>query len=140
MHPQAIVNSFSGHGPFCFNFTGHNHTVLDLKHKLALVTTVSVEEQRIQSMGGRLLTDNDPLFDDHLEGPAIFNLSIRIVGGLGRRYYNNQEKKELPEYPLKRNRTDTGFTTSATDTYYHDHQNSISKGKEKETRKRKYGT
>lgn len=90
MYFQAIVNSFCGLGPFCFNFSDHeSHTVLDLKKKLEIATSVNADEQRIKTMGGRLLNDHDILFQDGLKEPAIFNLTVRMVGGLQRRVFES---------------------------------------------------
>ncbi|KAI8647834.1 hypothetical protein BD408DRAFT_407872 [Parasitella parasitica] len=84
MYFQVIVNSFSGFGPFCLGFQPNEPcTVYDLKQKLAKTTTFSVEEQKIRSLGGRILTDNDNLFQDYSiqEGPIILNLTVRLIGG-----------------------------------------------------------
>jgi hypothetical protein len=59
--------------------------VLDLKKKLEIATSVNADEQRIKTMGGRLLNDHDILFQNGLKEPAIFNLTVRMVGGLQRR-------------------------------------------------------
>lgn len=84
MYNQAIVNSFSGHGPFCFNFPKHEqYTIFDLKKKLESVTFVHAQEQKIKTMGGRMLQDQDILFQDCK--PTIFNLTVSMVGGLQRK-------------------------------------------------------
>lgn len=93
MHFQAVVNSFSGLGPFCFNFMeNESHTVLDLKKKLEVATFVNAKEQRIKTMGGRMLNDCDLLFEEGLKEPVIFNMTVRMVGGLQRN--STQELKE----------------------------------------------
>ncbi|KAI8977032.1 hypothetical protein BDF20DRAFT_835867 [Mycotypha africana] len=83
---QVIINSFSGFGPFCILFTDNEPcTVFDLKRKLAKTITVGVEEQKIRSLGGKLLTDSVDLFQSYgvQRGgpPIILNLTVRLVGG-----------------------------------------------------------
>ncbi|KAI9270891.1 hypothetical protein BY458DRAFT_510069 [Sporodiniella umbellata] len=83
MFQQAIVNSFSGHGPFCLNFTVEEQpTILALKKRLEQVTFVSARDQKIKTMGGRMLQDHDVLFQPNVKDPSIFNLSVSMVGGL----------------------------------------------------------
>ncbi|KAF1800943.1 hypothetical protein FB192DRAFT_1124227 [Mucor lusitanicus] len=125
MYFQVVINSFSGCGPFCLKFKPNEPcTVYDLKQKLASTTSFSVEEQKIRSLGGRILTDNDNLFQDYSiqEGPIILNLTVRLIGG--RDSHQSRRKKkacndaELIQY------NDTMALASR-------------KGKEKESRKRK---
>jgi hypothetical protein len=98
MYFQAIVNSFSGIGPFCFHFNkDERHTVLMLKQKLEKATAVGVKQQRLRSMAGRLLTDSDLLFSDELNRePVILNMTVRLVGGRNNDEddgsYNNNER------------------------------------------------
>ncbi|KAF7726776.1 hypothetical protein EC973_008464 [Apophysomyces ossiformis] len=80
---QAIVNLFSGLGPVCLAFdAGNDHTVYHLKERLSAVTNIPVDEQRISTMGGRPLGDDDVMFQDPC-GPVVFNLSLRLRGGKG---------------------------------------------------------
>lgn len=92
MYFQVVINSFSGFGPFCLCFKANEPcTVFDLKQRLAKTTTVSVQEQRIRSLGGKILTDSDNLFQDYSikEGPLILNLTVRLIGG--RTYQQHEE-------------------------------------------------
>ncbi|KAI7868256.1 hypothetical protein BDF14DRAFT_1794533 [Spinellus fusiger] len=79
---QAIVNSCYGIGTVCVEFDKNtpNHTVLDLKYRLAEITSHVVEQQRITTLGGHLLSDDHRLFSG-LEGPAVFNVSVCLRGG-----------------------------------------------------------
>ncbi|KAI8367461.1 telomere stability and silencing-domain-containing protein [Radiomyces spectabilis] len=80
---QAIVNTFGGLGTFCFSFTDDDdHTVLALKKRLEASTSITTEEQRITSLGGRPLIDSDDIFCDSSE-PRFLNLSLRLRGGKG---------------------------------------------------------
>ncbi|KAI8353285.1 hypothetical protein EDC96DRAFT_577263 [Choanephora cucurbitarum] len=84
MNFQVIVNSFAGFGPFCLCFKYDEPcTVYDLKKKLAATTAFSVEEQRIRSLGGRILTDSDNLLQNYRihDGPIVLNLTVRLIGG-----------------------------------------------------------
>ncbi|KAI9480745.1 MAG: hypothetical protein EXX96DRAFT_617719 [Benjaminiella poitrasii] len=58
-------------------------TVYDVKQRLAKATSVSVEQQRIRSLGGKILTDSDDLVQNYFlnEGPIILNLTVRLIGG-----------------------------------------------------------
>lgn len=80
---QAIVNLFGGNGPLCLSFAPHDdHTVSDLKRRLASMTHIDTTDQRISTLGGRPLSDDDLLFHDP-QGPVTFNLSLRLLGGKG---------------------------------------------------------
>ncbi|CDH57724.1 hypothetical protein RO3G_09056 [Lichtheimia corymbifera JMRC:FSU:9682] len=80
---QAIVNLFGGNGPVCLSFEPHDdHTVSDLKRRLASMTHIDTTDQRISTLGGRPLSDDDLLFNDP-QGPVTFNLSLRLLGGKG---------------------------------------------------------
>ena len=80
---QAIINLFGGNGPVCLSFEPHDdHTVSDLKHRLASMTHIDTVDQRISTLGGRPLSDDDLLFNDP-QGPVTFNLSLRLLGGKG---------------------------------------------------------
>lgn len=80
---QAIVNLFGGNGPVCLSFEPHDdHTVSDLKRRLASMTHIDSTDQRISTLGGRPLSDDDLLFNDP-QGPVTFNLSLRLLGGKG---------------------------------------------------------
>lgn len=83
MH-QAIVNLFGGQAPICvaFNDSQSDLTVLDLKQYVERVTSIPVDEQRITTMGGIPLTDQDALFN-HGNTLAMFDLSLRLRGGKG---------------------------------------------------------
>ena len=83
MH-QAIVNLVGGHAPICLSFDqGQNATVHDLKEHITTLTKVNTANQSISTMGGRLLTDDALMFNEQQEGPAIFNMSLRLLGGKG---------------------------------------------------------
>ena len=83
MH-QAIVNLVGGHAPICLSFDQcQNATVYDLKEHITTLTKVNMVNQSISTMGGRLLTDDALMFNEQQEGPAIFNMSLRLLGGKG---------------------------------------------------------
>ncbi|EPB92187.1 hypothetical protein HMPREF1544_01012 [Mucor circinelloides 1006PhL] len=127
MYFQVVINSFSGFGPFCLKFKPDEPcTVYDLKQKLASTTTFSVEEQKIRSLGGRILTDNDSLFQDYSihEGPIILNLTVRLIGGRDSHQLNSRKKKKAHNDANVIQYNDTMALASR-------------KGKEKESRKRK---
>jgi hypothetical protein len=84
MYFQVIINSFSGFGPYCLSFDKNEPcTIYDLKKRLAQTTMFTVEEQRIKSLGGRILTDSLNLLQDYSikEGPIILNLTVSLIGG-----------------------------------------------------------
>ncbi|KAK4512228.1 cysteinyl-tRNA synthetase [Mucor velutinosus] len=125
MYFQVVINSFSGFGPFCLKFKPNEPcTVYDLKQKLASTTTFSVEEQKIRSLGGRILTDNDNLFQDYSiqEGPIILNLTVRLIGGRDS-HQSRRKKKACIDAELIQYNDTTALASR--------------KGKEKESRKRK---
>ncbi|GAN08188.1 hypothetical protein MAM1_0192c07695 [Mucor ambiguus] len=125
MYFQVVINSFSGFGPFCLKFEPNEPcTVYDLKQKLASTTTFSAEEQKIRSLGGRILTDNDNLFQDYSiqDGPIILNLTVRLIGG--RDSHQSRRKKTACDDAVLIQYNDTVALASR-------------KGKEKESRKRK---
>ncbi|KAL7310667.1 hypothetical protein PS15m_010138 [Mucor circinelloides] len=127
MYFQVVINSFSGFGPFCLKFKPDEPcTVYDLKQKLASTTTFSVEEQKIRSLGGRILTDNDNLFQGYSihEGPIILNLTVRLIGGRDSHQPNSRKKKKTYNDANVIQYNDTMALASR-------------KGKEKESRKRK---
>ncbi|KAG0740831.1 hypothetical protein G6F57_009690 [Rhizopus arrhizus] len=85
-------------------------------------------------MGGRMLNDCDLLFEEGLKEPVIFNMTVRMVGGLQRN--STQELKEtqfITEQPIKRLRTDTKHLSC-----YEKQTIKEGKGKQKQSRKRKY--
>jgi hypothetical protein len=139
MYFQVIINSFSGFGPFCLGFKANEPcTVYDLKQKLAKATTFSVEEQKIRSLGGRILTDNDNLFQDYSiqEGPIILNLTVRLIGGRD----INQHQEQIEKSFLKKKRQIHNNESRLLQQQIYDDTivpNTSRKGKEKESRKRK---
>ncbi|KAI8359132.1 hypothetical protein BD560DRAFT_426186 [Blakeslea trispora] len=84
MNFQVIINSFAGFGPVCLCFKYNEPcTVYDLKKKLSVTTAFSVEEQRIRTLGGKILTDSDNLLQNYRihDGPIVLNLTVRLIGG-----------------------------------------------------------
>lgn len=99
MYFQVIINSFSGFGPYCLSFKENEPcTVYNLKQRLAITTTFSVEEQRIRSLGGRILTDTDDLLKDYSikDGPIILNLTVSLIGGRSVMEQQQQEEQQEP--------------------------------------------
>ncbi|KAI7903731.1 uncharacterized protein BX663DRAFT_551410 [Cokeromyces recurvatus] len=144
MYFQVIINSFSGFGPFCFCFkTNEPCTVYDVKQRLEKTTAVSVEQQRIRSLGGKILTDSDDLTQNYFmnKGPIILNLTVRLIGG---RTYNTMIMEEENE-ALTVNQTSLikKFKSETEDSISIQHMEEIpiqiryDKGKRKETKKRK---
>ncbi|RUS19791.1 Sde2 N-terminal domain-containing protein, partial [Jimgerdemannia flammicorona] len=82
---QTIVNLFAGLKPLCLAFDpSEDHLVSSLKLRLAELTNMPVDAQRITTIGGRPLRDDASLFDpEDTEGPVTFNLSLRLLGGKG---------------------------------------------------------
>ncbi|KAI9275743.1 Sde2 N-terminal domain-containing protein [Phascolomyces articulosus] len=80
MH-QAIVNLCGGHAPLCLDFD-QDHTIHDLKQRIHTITQVDMGHQSISTLGGRILTDDDLMFNQQ-EETAIFNMSLRLLGGKG---------------------------------------------------------
>ncbi|KAI7847836.1 telomere stability and silencing-domain-containing protein [Circinella umbellata] len=83
MH-QAIVNLAGGHAPICISFDqSQDATVYDLKKRITTLTNVNMANQSISTMGGRLLSDEASMFNQQQDGPTIFNMSLRLLGGKG---------------------------------------------------------
>ncbi|KAI8097835.1 uncharacterized protein B0P05DRAFT_567824 [Gilbertella persicaria] len=142
MYFQVIINSFSGFGPFCLCFRDNEPcTVYDLKKRLATTTAFSVEEQRIRSLGGKILTDSDDLLKDYAlqEGPIVLNLTVRLIGGRTRhkRIDNTTTQRHYHQPLSKKLRLHTADILIHRDSTY-DMSEQPTKGKEKETRKRKH--
>ncbi|KAL0082501.1 hypothetical protein J3Q64DRAFT_1160863 [Phycomyces blakesleeanus] len=150
---QAIVNSFGGIGTVCVVFdTLGSHTVYDLKLRLAQTTSIAVGQQRITTVGGHLLTDSHVLFAD-LQGPAIFNLSVSLRGGRSAilpdptSFIQEDELLEHPEkkcrlneptsLPLRLHCTAESSSQSKKINERPTNTPEKTKGKERETRKRK---
>lgn len=80
---QAIVSLFGGLKPVCVTFNGDDMpTVMDLKHRLATLTSIGEEDQRITTVGGLPMDNSRELFD-HSEGPLMLSMSLRLHGGKG---------------------------------------------------------
>ncbi|KAI9323796.1 telomere stability and silencing-domain-containing protein [Dichotomocladium elegans] len=74
---------FGGRGPLCLSFEPtDDHTIQDLKVRLEGMTHIDMADQRISTLGGRPLQDDDLLFGDP-HGPLVLNLSLRLRGGKG---------------------------------------------------------
>lgn len=78
---QVIISLFDGAAPICLPVNEHNNTVEQIKHSVYNLTSIPVQDQVLNSMGGLMLMDKDA-FD--LQHPVHFlNLSGRLLGGKG---------------------------------------------------------
>src|SRR5262249_47394992 len=82
---QAVINLFANLRPLCLAFDDPDTTIFDLKCRLAEVTAIPVDVQKLSTLGGRYLSEDSLLFDanDTQSGPKVFNLGLRLLGGKG---------------------------------------------------------
>ncbi|RUS18186.1 telomere stability and silencing-domain-containing protein [Endogone sp. FLAS-F59071] len=83
---QTIVNLFGGLKPLCLQFDPEfpDHTIATLKNRLHELTSVPPDAQRLTTLGGRFITDDQLIFDPaEPDGPITFNMSLRLPGGKG---------------------------------------------------------
>lgn len=80
---QTIINLFGGLRSLCLRFDA-DHTVATLKNRLYELTSVPPDVQRLTTLGGRFITDDQLIFDPaEPDGPIILSMSLRLPGGKG---------------------------------------------------------
>lgn len=78
---QVIISLFDGSAPICIPVNEHNNTVEQIKYSLYNMTSIPVQDQVLNSLGGLMLMDNDAFDLEH--STHLINLSGRLLGGKG---------------------------------------------------------